>query len=221
VSIVHSVPGLLIDTVSMDHTKGMSLLVRHLYDLGHRRIAYFGLNGEVTWSKSLYGGYAQALCELGLPMDPSIVIPVSAQQLEDRLAHWGDEVDQAAGLARDGGVTAFVSSSHWVASVLCRGLAERGVNVPGDVSVTGFDDMDPMGVEGIKITSTRVPGEAMGAEALRRVLARIVEPSLPAQTALFSCALIEGDSTTPPRDNGNGAAKHSKGAGRARTAAAK
>jgi DNA-binding LacI/PurR family transcriptional regulator len=221
VSIIHQVPGLLIDSVSMDHTKGMALLVRHLYDLGHRRIGFFGLNGEVTWSKSLYGGYAQALCELGLPMDPSIVISVSAQELEDRLTTWGDEIDQAAARISRDGVTAFVASSQWVASVLCRGLTARGVNIPKDVSVTGFDDMDPMGVEGIKITSTRVPGEAMGAEALRRVLARIVEPSLPAQTALFSCALIEGDSTAPPGGRSNGSAKQAKSGARARSAAVK
>lgn len=181
----------------MDHTKGMALLIRYLYDLGHRRIGFFGLNGEVTWSKSLYGGYSQALCELNLPMDPSIVIPVSAQELEDRFTSWGDEIDQAAMLVRSG-VTAFVSASQWTASVLCRGLIERGLQIPRDVSVTGFDDMDPLGTEGMKITSTRVPGEAIGAEALRRVLGRIVEPSLPAQTALFSCALIEGESTAPP-----------------------
>jgi LacI family transcriptional regulator len=219
VSIVHQVPGLLIDTVSMDHTKGMALLVRHLYEMGHRRIGFFGLNGEVTWSKSLYGGYAQVLCELGLPMDPSIVIPVSALELEDRLATWGDEIDKAAEAISHDGVTAFVASSHWVASVLCRELTARGIEVPGDVSVTGFDDMDPMGTEGIRITSTRVPGEAMGAEALRRVLARIVEPSLPAQTALFSCALIEGESTARPAEKGNGAGKRS--GARGRSAAAK
>ena len=221
VSIVHQVPGLLIDTVSMDHTKGIALLVKHLHDFGHRRIGFFGLNGEVTWSLSRYGGYAQALCEFGLPMDPSIVISVSAQELEDRLAQWGNEIDQAAAAVRDG-VTAFVSASQWTASLLCKGLIDRGLSVPGDVSVTGFDDMDPMTVEGMKITSTRVPGEAMGAEALRRVLARIMEPSLPAQTALFSCALIEGESTAAPRalPGASASAKPAK-SGRARQAAAR
>jgi DNA-binding LacI/PurR family transcriptional regulator len=198
VSIVHQVPGIPMDTVDMDHAFGMALMARHLYQLGHRRIGFFGVCSDLAWSKSRYGGYVQALCELGLPMDPSFLIPVSARVLEDRTAPWEDEIDRAANLVR-GGVTALMAASQWSASVLMRGLVDRGLRVPQDVSITGFDDTDPAGIESaLKITSTRIPGEAMGAEALRRVLLRLAEPSRPTQAIHFACTFIEGQTTAAP-----------------------
>jgi DNA-binding LacI/PurR family transcriptional regulator len=134
-------------------------------------------------------------------MNPDFVVPVSAQELEDRTAQWSGEIDKAASLVRDQGVTALMAASEWTACVLCRGLQERGIRVPTDVSITGFDGMDPLGVDGMQFTSTRIPGEAMGAEALRRVLLRLAEPSRPTQAIHFACTLIEGKSTAPPHES--------------------
>jgi LacI family transcriptional regulator len=194
VSIIHRVPGVRMDTVDIDHLHGMTLLGRHLHKLGHRRIGFFALNGEIAWAKARYGGYAQILCELGLPMDPSMVVQVPAKLLEDRTAEWHDEIDHAASLVKKG-VTALMCASQWTASVLHRGLAARGLKIPKDVSITGFDDEDRVGLEDLKLTSTRVAGEAMGAEALRRVLVRMAEPSQPTQTISFACTFVEGQST--------------------------
>jgi len=196
VSIVHQFAGVTIDTVDMDHAHGMSVLARHLHQLGHRRIGFFGLCPDMAWSKARYGGYVQALCELGIPMDPSLVVSVPAKVLEDRTAHWNDEIDRAAGLVRRG-VTALMGASQWSASVLSRGLAQRGLRVPEHVSITGFDDEDRLGIEGLHLTSTRISAEAMGAAALRRVLLRLAEPSQPAHRISFACALVEGQSTGP------------------------
>jgi len=195
VSIVHQVSGLAMDVVDMDHAQGMSLLAQHLHGLGHRRIGFFGLSADIGWSKARYAGYAQALCELRLVMDPELVVCAPARALEDRNAGWEEEMDRAAGLVKQKEVTALMAASQWSASVLCRGLMARGLEIPADVSVTGFDDLDPLGIEGMKLTSTRIAGEAMGAEALRRVLLRIAEPARPTQKIQFACALMEGQST--------------------------
>jgi LacI family transcriptional regulator len=195
VSIVHQIAGIPMDTVDMDHAHGMTILAHHLHKLGHRRIGFFGLNPDIAWSKARYGGYVQALCELRIPMDPSLIVAAPARALEDRNVPWEEEIDRAAEMVREQEVTALMSASQWSASVLCRGLIKRGLRIPEDVSVTGFDDLDPLGIEGMKLTSTRIAGEAMGAEALRRVLLRIAEPSRPAQTIHFACTLMEGQST--------------------------
>jgi len=199
VSIVHQVAGIGMDTVDMDHAQGMCLLAHHLHGLGHQRIGFFGLSAEIGWSKARYAGYAQAMCELHLPLEEKLVVKAPARSLEDRNATWEEEVDRAAGLVRQEGATALMAASQWSASVLCRGLMARGLQIPGEVSVTGFDDLDPLGIEGMKLTSTRIAGEAMGAEALRRVLLRIAEPARPTQKIQFACALIEGQSTGKKR----------------------
>ena len=199
VSIVHQLPGIPMDTVDMDHAFGMALLARHLHALGHRRIGFFGLCSELAWSKARNGGYRHALCELSLPMDPTFLVPVSARVLEDRTAPWEDEIDRAANLVR-GGVTALMAASQWSASVLMRGLADRGLRIPQDVSITGFDDTDPAGVESALNAFHKNPRRrAMGGErASPCAIATWLSPPGCIQAIHFACTFIEDQTTAPP-----------------------
>jgi DNA-binding LacI/PurR family transcriptional regulator len=197
VSIIHQVPGIPMDTVDMDHAHGMALMARHLYQLGHRRIGFFGLCGELDWSRATYGGYAEALCELGLPMDPCLVVPAPTNVLEDCNARPDEVVNHAVSVMRQHGVTAFMAASHWAATFLSRAMTERGIKIPDDLSITGFDDSDRL--PGVNITSTRIDTGAMGAEALHRVTLRLAEPRRPQQVISFSCSLVVGESVAAPK----------------------
>lgn len=197
VSLVHRLPDVPMDIVDMDHGAGMLRLMRRLYELGHRQIGFIGRSRDLSWSKARYGAYVEALYALGLPYDPAQVIDVPTELLEDNSLSWDEPVERAATLARSQGVRAWMGASDWAGYSLCRGLIDRGLRIPEDISVTGFDTREYNTLGCPPLTSVRVPLEPMGAEALRRVVRRAGDPSYFYQCVQFDCALREGETTGP------------------------
>jgi DNA-binding LacI/PurR family transcriptional regulator len=141
----------------------------------------------MAYSQARYGSYARSLCRLGLEHKDNWLINVFDDCDFDRQA------SRAIDAMRDG-VTAFVCANDLVGYELCRRLIDRGVRVPQDISVTGFDAMTPM--HGCPaLTTLRVPFAEMGATAMVQLLARIERASLPALQTLFDCQLVEGQTT--------------------------
>lgn len=199
VSLIHSYPGLPVDVVDMNHGQGMSQLVNRLYELGHRRIGFIGRNAELTWARARFGGYSQIIYGLGLPYHSEWLVDVPTPLLEDTalVELWAPAVERVASLIGEG-VTAWVASSDWAGYALCRGLLDRGLRVPEDVSITGFDTDETNTLNCPRLTSVNIPKQEMGAESLRRLLRRGEEPQQPQHTSLFGCALFAGQTTAPP-----------------------
>jgi LacI family transcriptional regulator len=76
-------------------------------------------------------------------------------------------------------------------------LRTRGVKVPEDCSVTGFDGLEPP-QSFRRLASIRVPHEDIGASAVARLLSRIVHPKAPRRKILVEGLLVEGDTIAPP-----------------------
>lgn len=129
--------------ILIDNKRGMLEATQHLIQLGHRDIAYIGhrIARDVTESTLLgasrerYAGFEQAINEAGLPLQY-----VDATLAEQSMA--------AAGVAMDklweqsnGKITAVVVYNDLMAMGVVRSLQKRGLQVPEDVSVTGFDDV--------------------------------------------------------------------------------
>ena len=70
VSIIHDYPGTDVDVVSTDDRGGMYLLVGHLAAAKYRRIGFFGLCPEMTWSSSRFAGFVDAAVRHGRGFDP-------------------------------------------------------------------------------------------------------------------------------------------------------
>jgi DNA-binding LacI/PurR family transcriptional regulator len=110
-----------------DNHGGMRQAVEHLYALGHRRILYVGypLDGEGHWTKlQRVAGYEDALSALGLP----------AQSGDVR------ELTAIFDTAPDARPTACVCFNDLIASDVLRWARHRGISVPNELSVVGFDD---------------------------------------------------------------------------------
>jgi LacI family transcriptional regulator len=76
-------------------------------------------------------------------------------------------------------------------------LAARGIRVPEDCSVTGFDGLEPP--QGLhRLASIRVPHEDIGAAAVARLLSRIVLPNAPRRKILVEGTPVEGQTVGPP-----------------------
>ncbi len=75
---------------------------------------------------------------------------------------------------------------------------ERGVNVPRDISITGFDDLDLAANIDPPLTTIRVPAAEMGSRAAEYLLARLAKTPTPEKTEL-QAVLVVRETTAPPR----------------------
>lgn len=179
--------GLDVPTVSVDYGAGTRAVARHLVDLGHRRIAFLG--GPPTSASnaerlSVLGEMARGGLDL-------VEVPAGAMFADGFAA-----ADQA--LAHD--VTAIVGYNDLVAYGALARLHERGVAVPGEVSVTGFDDIPFARYASPPLTTVAVPQEQLGVEAWRRLRAVLTEEQVP-DDARFVPELVVRASTGTARSD--------------------
>lgn len=134
VIVDREVPGVRADLVQIDHELGAYLAAQHLLDLGHLRIACIAGPAHVVVSDARVKGFTRALEEHGIPVDACQVVA------GDYTSHGGYE---AAGTLLDGRrPTAIFATNDMMALGALRAAAERGLSVPRDLSVIGFDDIE-------------------------------------------------------------------------------
>ncbi|MDQ3869991.1 MAG: LacI family transcriptional regulator [Chloroflexota bacterium] len=181
-----------VDTVRCDSVGGASLLVRHLLELGHRRIGILTGRRTVSTSVDRVTGCQRALAEAGL-------------ELDRRLVHYG-EFNQAAGfrmaqrlLATSPPPTAIFAANNFIAFGAIRALREAGLRVPDDMSVVAFDDLPPEWAIDPFLTVVAQPAYEIGQRGAELLLGRLAhddasEPS----TMVLPSKLIVRRSTAPP-----------------------
>ncbi|MFD1543536.1 LacI family DNA-binding transcriptional regulator [Nonomuraea guangzhouensis] len=159
-------------SVEADNYEGAYGAVRHLLDLGHRRIA--SLAGPMTYPccQDRQRGYEDALTEAGVPIDVSLTLqsgfepPVARELVRELL----DRADRPTAVFAHNDVTAYAAMEA---------AADRGLRVPEDVSVAGFDDIPSSAHVKPALTTVGQPFEAMGQQAARMLLAAISPESAP------------------------------------------
>ena len=90
--------------------------------------------------------------------------------------------------------TAIACYNDWFAVHAIKYLNARGLRVPEDISVTGFDGVTPLWYDGPKLTTCAVPLEEIGAEAARFLDWRIEHPNAIRRTLMVETELAEGGS---------------------------
>ncbi len=113
---------------------GARAATRHLVDLGHRRIAHLAGDPQHPDALDREQGYRQALAEAGIPVDERLVVP--GQYLE-----CGGANATALLLERDVPFTAIFAANDQMAAGAAQVLHRRGLRIPQDVSIVGFDDL--------------------------------------------------------------------------------
>lgn len=173
--------------ISADDAGSMDLAVRHLVSQGHTRIGLaIGPQRFVPASRKVTG-FARALRErLGID-DVRPHVATSLFSVEGGRA--------AAGELLDSGHTAIVCGSDMMALGAIRAVRARGLRVPDDVSVVGYDDSPLMAFTNPPLTTIRQSVDAMSAAAVSTMLAEIGGTTGPRTELLFSPELIVRDST--------------------------
>jgi len=162
-------PGSDIPFVDVDNVKGARQAVEHLVDLGHRRIGMI-TNAPLTYTaaRQRLDGYRQALERRGITYDPSWV----------RHGHFDEQSgEQAVNAMLDAGVelTALFIASDTVSYGVLRAVRRRGIEVPGDLAVVGFDDIPTSRYVFPSLTTVRLPAFGLGwaaADLLIRLINR-------------------------------------------------
>ena len=175
--------------VRTDHETGAALAVRHLHELGHRRIAVFA-RGDTPTSRSVLAGFEQAAEALALPECPRVVGAAMPGW-----PGWDPEhIDELAGRLRAAEATALlVHSDEDALALLQNGFATRFA-VPREISVVAYDD-EYSALTRPALTAVSPPNEAVGELAVRALLDLVRDPTAPARHVDVSPRLIVREST--------------------------
>jgi GntR family transcriptional regulator of arabinose operon len=101
----------------------------------------------------------------------------------------GDEAFVRAVVARER-PDAFVCANDVTAATLMHTLEAIGLGVPGDVRITGFDDVRYSNLLRVPLTTLRQPCQELGETAILAMLSRLAQPDLPARDILLDCELV-------------------------------
>jgi len=197
VAVLESYSQSSIDIIDTDDASAIVMLVERLAAAGHRRIGflswYYPIGGH--WVARRFSGYVEALFALGLDFNPAWVLNVHKN---NPLVTPSLVADAVAARIREDHVTAWVCAADHQAYQLVQDLPARGLRVPEDCSITGFDGLDPASGQK-RITSMRVPHEQIGSAAVTRLVNRIQHSTAPRRKILVEAQLVEGESIVAPR----------------------
>jgi DNA-binding LacI/PurR family transcriptional regulator len=195
VSLVDQMENKPIDCVDVDHYSGIAAVIDHLVAAGHRRIGFYtkSYQVEASWSFRRYSAFIEKMTRLQLPVDPLDVVDVFPRPLFSI----DESIDCVAERTR-AGVTAWVCAADHQAYDVIRGLRKRGLGVPADVSVTGFDGIERRG-NNPALTTVEIPFRDIGASGAQRLVARLRKRFHHSQHVYISGRLREGNTVAKPR----------------------
>lgn len=188
-------------SINYDLRAGARIAAEYLIQQGHRRIA-FATTPMVRWTrKEMFKGYQDALLSSGLPLDPALVFEYKPKQTE---SYEGDELNIGRSVAES-----FIGSGCPASAIVCvndmvaigciQRLMNRGVNVPQDVSIIGFDDIPIAGAYLPALTTIRYPAQEVGRLATIMLMDAIQSKTgKAALTMNLSPELIIRDTVAPP-----------------------
>jgi DNA-binding LacI/PurR family transcriptional regulator len=184
-------PGVLPDTdrtmICLDERMAAADATRHLLSLGHRTVHHVAIPSE-TGTRGREAGWRQALADAGSQI-PQVIA-----------AGWDAPSAYQAGrvLAGDPAVTAILCGNDDTAMAVRRALYDLGRDVPGDVSIVGFDDIPGSAYWTPALTTVRMDFASLGRACLAAVLAELDSGPQP-EPALVPPCLVIRESTAPPQ----------------------
>ena len=181
-----------IPSVSYEEKLGAHLIIDHLAGLGHRDIAYIAGPLDSAATRDRYFGTREALEQHGLRENSNLFTFADAITEEE-----GERCCREL-LQTKEPFTALVTA-HDILTAGCIGvLAESGLRVPEDLSLTGYNNTSYATMLTPTLTTVHIPHYDGGVEAARLLLDRIENPTAPVRRLRISPTLVIRNSTAPP-----------------------
>ena len=177
-----------LDSVEITYYEGGCQVMRHLLELGHQRIGFIHGVAHPSQGLTRLKAYREMLNRAGLPID------------EDLIQHCSTTLEagyQAASRLLDlhPGPTAILAINDLLAMGTLRAIYNRGLQVPEDISIASFDDIEFAEYTNPPLTTVQVYAEEIGRTTARLLLMRLQNPELPPQHIRMPTSLIVRNST--------------------------
>lgn len=190
VTLIDGTAKALVSSVIIDNYEGARVAVRHLIKLGHKRIGLIaGL--DTPECRERLRGYRETLEAANIAFDPALV--VRGDYLEESGA---SAMEQLLKLHEP--PSAVFATSDLMAIGALSAIRNHDLQVPDDIALVGFDDIEPARWVTPSLTTVRQPLRQMGEIGAKKML-KILNGEEPEITRIvLSCKLIERESTAPP-----------------------
>jgi LacI family transcriptional regulator len=178
-------------TIDSDNLRGAQLATAHLIRLGHRRIAMITGRDDLESAQLRERGFRNAMDEARLDVDDALVVPGEY-----------DAVTSAASAAElltlDVPPPAIFAATDVAAIAALETATARGLRVPEDVSVVGFDNIPESVLCQPPLTTVAQPIREMGRRAIELLIAMLRGQDLTAHHVMLSTDLVVRQTTAPP-----------------------
>ena len=186
-------PAPMLAAVSINDFEASRAMTRHLLSLGHRRIGFINGHPNQTASGQRFRGFIEGMTEAGLS--------VGTDQVAQGYFTYRSGMEAAERLLSTYNPTAIFASNDDMAAATVAVAHRRGLDVPGDVAVAGFDDTPLATTVWPELTTVRQPIADMAREAVRMLIEQIkgrrTGKSPQVAHKLLKFTLVKRDSTAP------------------------
>ncbi len=148
--------------VLIDNFNGGKMAVEHLIGLGHKNIAFIGGDMNHPSIKNRFNGYLSALEQHQLPISPK-----NYNLDEMNTTRENGYLAAKKMLARNKSITAIFACNDAMAIGVMQYLQEKGISIPEDISLIGFDDVEVAAITSPSLTTLAVPKFELGWEVIR------------------------------------------------------
>jgi LacI family transcriptional regulator len=158
-----------VTNIVLDHERAAVLALNHLKDLQHERVAFMKGNPISSDAKDRWDAICHVAEQIGFQIDPDLTVQIDADDPTPMLGYpFAKQL-----LSRQKPFTAIFAYNDISAIGAIRALQEKGIRVPQDVSVLGFDDIPGAAFYSPSLTTVRQPLNRMGEVAAQTLLDRI------------------------------------------------
>ena len=195
------IPG--VTNVVLDQMRAAELILTHLYQLGHRKIAFMRGGSHSSDADERWECLMQVAKNMKLAIRPEWLVQLELRVSTPELGYVPtvELLNRRANLpaSPEGQFTALVCYNDIAAIGAIRALREHRLRVPEDISVVGFDDIQAAAFQNPSLTTIRQPLRSMGATAAKILLRRIRAQGSDPDTVPVLPELVIRESTLPPK----------------------
>lgn len=190
-AIVHLSPHALGEPeIGVDNAAGIAAMVAALVGLGHRRIAFLAGPRSLFVARQRLAGYRRGLTDAGIDFDERLVVRTTFDREGGALG-----VDTL--IAGDVPFTAICCANDLLALGVLQRLASLGIDVPGAVSVAGFDDISTAALTAPSLSTVRLPLREMGRRGFEHAGA-LLAGGRPERQVLPTEVILRDSTASPP-----------------------